>query len=107
MSGLAVQSYHGGLRDAQRSAEIFPYNRDTRDAPARSSMEDGHASQESVEILATALRGDPFSADINLGLGVHYEFLRDPRAIAYYMAFTRIAPRTLLTQQLFQLGLPR
>ena len=107
MSGLAVQSYHGGLRDAQRAAELFPYMRYTRDAPARAVMEDGHASQESVEILLTSLQGDPFSADINLGLGVHYEFLHDPRAIAYYMAFTRIAPRTLLTQQLFQLGLPR
>src|SRR5882762_764021 len=86
---------HLHMPSIQLAAKLFPWNRYIRTKPAYFALAWAPPSEESIDLISSVLRTDPFSADLTNGLAMHlYGVADDFRANATWRAFTRIAPNS-------------
>lgn len=79
----------------EQAAEMFPYNRHLRTAPAYAILRNLPPSEESVAVIMAALRTDPFSADLTNGLALHAFGIRnDFLANHAWRSFIKLAPNS-------------
>ena len=83
----------------EEAARVFPWNRTIRTMPGYIAA--GLApSEENVQVIATALRGDPFAADLTYLLGFHYFLLGDHvKANHTFEVYAKLAPNNALGKQ--------
>jgi tetratricopeptide (TPR) repeat protein len=82
------------------AAKLFPWNRFIRTKPGYFAIQYVRPSSSSIEIIETALKTDPFAADLIYGLGVHYYAIGDHRhANQAFERFAEIAPNSPLGRQ--------
>ncbi len=87
--------------DLELAARIFPYDRHLRVGPAYFAIRWLLPSEETVDIIGSALRSDPFSADLTNGLALHaYGIRNDFLANAAWRAFTKLAPNSPKTPRI-------
>lgn len=85
----------------EQAAQIFPYDRYIRTTPAYFAIINYAPSEDTVALIGSVLRTDPFSADLTNGLALHaYGIRNDFLANSAWRAFTKLAPNSPRTEKI-------
>ena len=79
----------------ETASRLFPWNRFIRTKPGYFAMYYIRPGEASIEIIGTALRTDPFAADLTLGLAQHWAAVGSTEMAALIAAkFHHLAPNS-------------
>lgn len=79
----------------ETGATLFPFNRFIRTKPGYFALRYVEPSEQSLSLLRSSLRTDPFAADLTYGLAIHYFALgRHSEANIIFAKLAHLAPNS-------------
>ena len=88
------------LSEVEYKAWLFPYDRFLRTQPAYWVISYAPPSTGTMDVIETALRGDPFAADLTYGLMMNALAVGDhQRANVVLNTFIRLSPKSVVIKE--------